>query len=54
MQQVVEIPEKITQQSRSESPSDISIEINGVVIHIKEDISESLLEKIIRVVSRAK
>lgn len=53
-QQVVEIPEKITQQSRSESPSDISIEINGVVIHIKEDISESLLEKIIRVVSRAK
>ena len=49
-QQVVEI----TQQSRSESPSDISIEINGVVIHIKEDISESLLEKIIRVVSRAK
>ena len=35
-------------------PSDISIEINGVVIHIKEDISESLLEKIIRVVSRAK
>ena len=53
-QQVVEIPEKITQQSRSESSSDISIEINGVVIHIKEDISESLLEKIIRVVSRAK
>ena len=53
-QQVVEIPEKITQQSRSESPSDISIEINGAVIHIKEDISESLLEKIIRVVSRAK
>lgn len=53
-QQVVEIPEKITQQSRLESPSDISIEINGVVIHIKEDISESLLEKIIRVVSRAK
>ena len=53
-QQVVEITEKITQQSRSESSFDISIEINGVVIHIKEDISKSLLEKIIRVVSRAK
>lgn len=34
--------------------SEWTIEINGVVIHIKEDISESLLEKIIRVVSRAK
>lgn len=53
-QQVVEIPEKITQQPRTEISSDISIEINGAVIHIKEDISESLLEKIIRVVSRAK
>ena len=53
-QQVIEIPEKITQQFRSEISSDSSIEINGAVIHIKEDISESLLEKIIRVVSHAK
>lgn len=53
-QQVIEIPETVTRQSRSGISSDISIEINGAVIHIKEGISESLLEKIIQVVSRAK
>lgn len=53
-QQVIEIPETVTQQSRSEISSDISIEMNGAVIHIKEGISESLLEKVVRVVSHVK
>lgn len=53
-QQVIEIPEKFTQQSIAEISSDISIEINGAVIRIKEEVSESFLEKVVRVVSRVK